>query len=287
MYLPIVCSIDSFVAAAAMAAADCPGTLRRAAIAGFAAFDMLAGLTGLSLGPAAATPIILTAMIAATVILAPARKYPALFLLIPILLSADNLALGAGDAQVSFRSTDRWRFQRRTGSCGFRHRGIGETIGPEHIPGGGPMNVTTRSYNAARTGANTAETILTPAKVGSNILVKALSLHFGDDPKLNDDPRLEAQPLYVSKLRMHDGSTHDVVFVYHGERRVWAFSAADGKVLWRRTWAVPSSRLPSPIGIPRSDRHRYVGREQAIGHPQHALYRYRCQHDIGCSMDQS
>jgi hypothetical protein len=104
MHLPIVCSIDSFVAAAAMAAVDCPGTLRRAAIAGFAAFDMLAGLTGLSLSPAAATPIILTAMIAATVILAPARKYPALFLLIPILLSADNLALGAADAQVSFRS---------------------------------------------------------------------------------------------------------------------------------------------------------------------------------------
>lgn len=44
MHLPIVCSIDSFIAAFLMSLANCPGTWRRAAIAGFAAFDMLAEL---------------------------------------------------------------------------------------------------------------------------------------------------------------------------------------------------------------------------------------------------
>src|SRR5215471_12375702 len=88
------------------------------------------------------------------------------------------------------------------------------------------MNVLTRSYNAARTGANLNETVLTPARVGSNALVKAFSLHFGDDP------RLEAQPLCVSKLKMNDGQIHDVVFVCTMANNIWAFSAADGKPIW-------------------------------------------------------
>jgi hypothetical protein len=104
MHLPIVCSIDSFIAAAAMAVAGCPRTWRRALIAGFATFDMLAGLSGLSLSPSAATAIVLIALIAAAAILAPARKYPALFLLVPVLFSADNLALGVTDVHISLSS---------------------------------------------------------------------------------------------------------------------------------------------------------------------------------------
>lgn len=42
MHLPIVCSIDSIIATFLMSLANCPGTWRRAAIAGFTAFDMLA-----------------------------------------------------------------------------------------------------------------------------------------------------------------------------------------------------------------------------------------------------
>jgi hypothetical protein len=115
------------------------------------------------------------------------------------------------------------------------------------------MNVTTRSYDSARTGANTGENILTPGKVSSNILVKALSLHFGDDPKLNDDPRLEAQPLYVSKLKMHNGTTHDVVFVCTMANNVWAFSAADGKVLWKTNLGRPIKPAPKPhLGFPEA-----------------------------------
>jgi hypothetical protein len=44
VHLPIVCPIDSFIAAFLMSLANCPGAWLRAAIAGFAAFDMLAEL---------------------------------------------------------------------------------------------------------------------------------------------------------------------------------------------------------------------------------------------------
>ena len=60
--------------------------------------------------------------------------------------------------------------------------------------------VLTRSYDYARTGANTQETVLTPQAVGANRLVKRFSLNF------NDDPRLEAQPLYVPGVTMNDGN---------------------------------------------------------------------------------
>ena len=49
--------------------------------------------------------------------------------------------------------------------------------------------VITRSYDIARTGANTEEKILTPPRVGSNLLRKLFNAVF------DDDPRLEAQPL--------------------------------------------------------------------------------------------
>jgi hypothetical protein len=110
------------------------------------------------------------------------------------------------------------------------------------------MNVLTRSYNAARTGANLNETVLTPARVGSNALVKAFSLHFGDDP------RLEAQPLYVSKLKMNDGQIHDVVFVCTMANNIWAFSAADGKPIWSQpaNLGPPVKPKPSPRDGPNA-----------------------------------
>jgi len=110
------------------------------------------------------------------------------------------------------------------------------------------MNVLTRSYDPARTGANLNETILTPAKVGSNLMVKAFSLHFNADHK--DDDRLEAQPLFVPNLHMSDGKTHDVVFVCTMANNVWAFSAADGKPIW------PHPTKLGPEVRPRSTPHQ-------------------------------
>jgi outer membrane protein assembly factor BamB len=103
------------------------------------------------------------------------------------------------------------------------------------------MQVVMRSYDAARTGANLNETILTPRRVGSNLLIKRFSLHFGDDPHLADDPRLEAQPLYVSGVQMSDGKVHDVVYVCTMANNVWAFDAKDGTPIWPK---------PTNLGTP-------------------------------------
>jgi outer membrane protein assembly factor BamB len=90
------------------------------------------------------------------------------------------------------------------------------------------MNILTRSYDAFRTGSNREETILTPKNVGSNLLVKTRSLH------VDDDPRLEAQPLYVSQIQMSDGNVHDVVYVCTMANNVWAFDANAGQPIWQQ-----------------------------------------------------
>jgi hypothetical protein len=87
--------------------------------------------------------------------------------------------------------------------------------------------VLTRSYNKARTGANTAETELTPAAVGSAGLRKLFSMLITDDTR-----GAEAQPLIVPDLAMPDGKVHDVVFLYSMANTVWAFDANDGSQLW-------------------------------------------------------
>jgi hypothetical protein len=94
--------------------------------------------------------------------------------------------------------------------------------------------VTTRSYNAARTGANLHETILTPQRVGSNLLVKRFSLVF------DDDPRLEAQPLYLSGVKMNDGKVHNVVYVCTMANNIWTFDANTGQRIW-----------PTPVNLGR------------------------------------
>jgi outer membrane protein assembly factor BamB len=89
------------------------------------------------------------------------------------------------------------------------------------------MDVLTRSYDAARTGMNTQETNLTPQKVGNNLLIRQVSLH------INDDPRIEAQPLYVSGVDI-GGKRHDVVYVSTMANNIWAFDASNGKPVWQQ-----------------------------------------------------
>lgn len=89
------------------------------------------------------------------------------------------------------------------------------------------MKVTTRSYNVSRTGANREETVLTPHTLARNLMVKHLSLH------VDDDPRIEAQPLYISGIKMNDGKVHDVVYVATMANNIWAFDANDGKPIWK------------------------------------------------------
>src|SRR5579862_3439298 len=102
------------------------------------------------------------------------------------------------------------------------------------------MNVTTRSYSPSRSGANLQETVLTPKNVGRNLLQKRFSLEF------NDDPRLEAQPLFVSGMEMSDNKTHDVVYICTMANNIWAFDAKTGKPIWNKPTNL--GKPISPIG---------------------------------------
>jgi outer membrane protein assembly factor BamB len=104
--------------------------------------------------------------------------------------------------------------------------------------------VTCRSYNAARTGANTSETILTPQNVGSNLLVKRFSLAF------DDDPRLEAQPLYVPGVTMNDGKVHNVVYICTMANNIWTFDANTGQRIWPQPINLGRPITPKPTPFP-------------------------------------
>ena len=103
------------------------------------------------------------------------------------------------------------------------------------------MNVTMRSYNAARTGANEEESDFTPQVVGNNLMVKRFSI------ELMDDPRLEAQPLYVSGLKMSDKVVHDVLYVCTMGNNIWAFDANTGKAIWAKPTNLGPPIKPKPM----------------------------------------
>ena len=108
---------------------------------------------------------------------------------------------------------------------------------------GAEMNVLTRSYANGRAGANTQETTLTPALVGSNLLVKQFSLDL-----TNDDPRIEAQPLFVSGVQV-GGQARDIVYVCTMANNVWAFDADTGQAVWPKPVNLAPPLLPAPFDI--------------------------------------
>lgn len=87
--------------------------------------------------------------------------------------------------------------------------------------------VTTRSYDNARSGANTQETVLTPAAVGSRGIKQLFTLTLPGDKR-----GCEAQPLVVPGVKVADGSTHDVVFLSTMANDVFAFDIDTGAQLW-------------------------------------------------------
>src|ERR1700736_5250389 len=94
--------------------------------------------------------------------------------------------------------------------------------------------VTTHSYDNARSGSNTRETILTPAAVKERGIRHLFSL------KLPGDARgCEAQPLIVPGVRVNDGTVHHVVYVATMANRVFAFDANNGAELWMVQLATP------------------------------------------------
>jgi PQQ enzyme repeat len=85
-------------------------------------------------------------------------------------------------------------------------------------------DVLTYKNDLGRTGQNLAESTLTPANV--------TSASFGLLRNLMVDGKVDAQPLYVSRLSV-SGSAHNVVYAATEHDSVYAFDADSGSILWR------------------------------------------------------
>ncbi|EEA03948.1 Pyrrolo-quinoline quinone [Burkholderia sp. H160] len=108
------------------------------------------------------------------------------------------------------------------------------------------VSVTTRSFDRARTGAQLDESILTPEAVRSRGIKQAHVL------KTPDDPRHEAQPLYVAGAHIA-GGTHDTIFQATMGNCVYAWDADTGAQLWRTHLGTPINESPAiddhPINV--------------------------------------
>ena len=99
------------------------------------------------------------------------------------------------------------------------------------LPQAQAVNVLTQHNDLARTGANTSETILTPANVNST--------NFGKLFTDSVDGQVYAQPLYVENLSI-SGGTHNVVFVCTENNSVYAFDAdTAGITYWQTNLGTP------------------------------------------------
>jgi hypothetical protein len=85
-------------------------------------------------------------------------------------------------------------------------------------------DVTTYKNDLARTGQNLTESILIPSNV--------VPAQFGLLRKLSVDGKVDAQPLYLSKLSV-SGAVHNVAIVATEHDSVYAFDADSGAALWR------------------------------------------------------
>jgi hypothetical protein len=105
----------------------------------------------------------------------------------------------------------------------------------------------TSQYNNQRTGANLAETKLTPANVNSREFGKLFSLKVDGD--------VYAQPLVVPRLEMPGQGKHDVVFIATEHDSVYAFDAdKKAQPLWHvsfldaaKVTAIPAQHLRCPF----------------------------------------
>jgi len=73
------------------------------------------------------------------------------------------------------------------------------------------------------------------------VLKKVFSLSLA-----GDDPRIEAQPLYLPDTMMSDGRKHDVLYVFSMSNRVWAFDSNTGEAIWPHPVSLGPPFLPHP-----------------------------------------
>ena len=106
------------------------------------------------------------------------------------------------------------------------------------------VDVLTYHNDLARTGANLAETTLTPSTVNPNRFGKLFSYPV--------DGQVYAQPLFVSDVALPDGSVHNVVYVATEHDSVYAFDADDRSVglIWQRSFINPQAGVTT---VPAAD----------------------------------
>ena len=109
-------------------------------------------------------------------------------------------------------------------------------------PGRAQTDVLTNHNNAARTGANLHETILTPTNVNRQ--------HFGMLFKQVVDDQVYSQPLIAIGIKV-DGGTHDIVYITTVNNSVYAFDAngaAATKPIWHVNFGTPADLNSANFG---------------------------------------
>jgi hypothetical protein len=131
------------------------------------------------------------------------------------------------------------------------------------------MDVLMQRNNAARTGLQPAETVLTPANVNAT--------KFGKLYTFATDGYAYAQPLFVSNIVMSDGKAHNVVYIFNETGTIYAFDADNNNpaagYLWKGSVLASGEQTVTPtdyfgctdtkphssiIGTPVIDRKRGV-----------------------------
>jgi len=114
----------------------------------------------------------------------------------------------------------------------------------------GQVQVLTEHNDGFRDGANTNETVLTPANVNFSTFGKLFTLSV--------DGFIVGQPLYLPGVQFPDGSTHNVAYVATQHDSIFAFDADQNMApLWTTSYIDPAAGITSvPIsafGCPGTD----------------------------------
>jgi hypothetical protein len=148
-------------------------------------------------------------------------------------------------------TTPRRRLYRKS------QRPLVEYLEPRLAPAN--VDVLTYHYDSLMSGANTQETILTPANVNPTNFGKLFSQPV--------DGQLYATPLYKSGLTI-GGSPHNVAFVFTEHDSVYAFDADSGVQLWQRSFISGGPGGPPPgsgiSSVPSADTSSNIFPEYGI-----------------------
>ena len=115
--------------------------------------------------------------------------------------------------------------------------------GPPASSGASAIDVLTWHNDAARTGQDLAETILTPATVNT--------ANFGLKAMWAVDGLVNAQPLVAGAVALPGGSVHDLVIAATEHDTVYAFDAQSGTLLWQKSMLGAGETTSDDRGCPQ------------------------------------